>query len=45
MGGNLTIYRSPLAIKPFYGDYPVSVLFYLRFRIKGKDQMVKMHMP
>jgi hypothetical protein len=34
LGANLTAYSSPDAIKPVYGDHPVGVNMFLRFRLK-----------
>jgi hypothetical protein len=34
VGANVTAYTLPSAIKPYYGDHPVGVNVYLRFRIK-----------
>jgi hypothetical protein len=35
LGGNLTLYMLPEALKPFYGKHPASLLFY--FRLFAKD--------
>jgi hypothetical protein len=34
IGGNVTTYRVPDAIKPYYGDHPRGVNFYVRFRLR-----------
>jgi hypothetical protein len=34
IGGNITSYAIPSAIKPFYGDHPWGANLYLRFRLK-----------
>jgi hypothetical protein len=34
IGANFTAYTLPQAIKPFYGDHPYGVNFYVRFRLK-----------
>lgn len=33
LGANVTTYSFPAAIKPYYGDHPVGVSVYLRFRL------------
>jgi hypothetical protein len=38
IGANVTLYTIPSAIKPFYGDHPVGLLFYMRFRIENVTQ-------
>jgi hypothetical protein len=34
IGGNVTSYSLPGAIKPFYGDHPLAFNFFLRFRLR-----------
>lgn len=34
LGANLMLYGVPDAIKPYYGDHPLGVSFYLRLRLK-----------
>jgi hypothetical protein len=34
LGANVSLYGLPSAIKPFYGDHPISVNVYLRVRLK-----------
>jgi hypothetical protein len=37
IGANITAYSLPSAIKPYYGDHPVGVNLYLRFRLKPTE--------
>jgi hypothetical protein len=37
IGANITAYSLPSAIKPYYGDHPVGVNLYLRFRVKPTE--------
>lgn len=37
LGGNVTFYRVPAAIQPFYGEHPTGFYLFLRFRLEGKD--------
>ena len=43
IGGNLTLYSVPAAIRPYYGDHPAAFLFFLRARLKGAGPMSHMH--
>jgi hypothetical protein len=36
MGANFTSYSTPDAIKPYYGNHPISVNMYLRLRLNPK---------
>lgn len=36
-GGNVTLYRIPLALTALYGNRPAGFLTYVRFRLKGRD--------
>ena len=36
-GANFTAYTLPAAITPFYGDHPVSINLYLRFRLRPRE--------
>jgi hypothetical protein len=35
LGSNLTLYRVPDAIQPYYGAHPVAIYAFLRFRLEG----------
>jgi hypothetical protein len=35
IGANFTLYSTPSAIKPFYGDHPAGFLIFFRARLKG----------
>ncbi len=37
LGANVTAYSLPAAIQPYYGEHPVGVNVYLRFRIKPTE--------
>jgi hypothetical protein len=37
IGGNVTLYKVPSAIQPFYGEHPAAFNLFLRFRIEGKN--------
>ena len=37
IGGNVTAYAIPSAIKPYYGDHPWGVNFFVRFRLKPTE--------
>jgi len=37
IGGNFTLYRLPDAIQPYYGEHPIAVYGFLRFRLEGTD--------
>jgi hypothetical protein len=34
IGGNISLYTLPDAIKPYYGDRPFGVNLYVRFRLR-----------
>lgn len=36
LGANVTFYRVPAAIQPYYGEHPFGVNFYLRVRLRQK---------
>ena len=36
IGGNVTLYKVPTAIQPYYGAHPAAVYMFLRFRLEGK---------
>ena len=36
VGGNLSLYRVPAAIQPFYGAHPAAFYLFVRFRLEGK---------
>jgi hypothetical protein len=35
LGGNITSYSMPAALHPYYGQRPVAVLIFLRFKLRG----------
>jgi hypothetical protein len=37
IGANVTAYAIPSAIQPYYGDHPLGVNFYVRFRLKPTE--------
>jgi hypothetical protein len=43
IGGNFTVYGTPAAIRPYYGEHPAGFIFFLRARIKGSKPMTHMH--
>jgi hypothetical protein len=44
LGGNITFYRVPEAIQPYYGDHPIGIFVFLRARLKGSsNSMMHMH--
>ncbi|HZS51529.1 MAG TPA: hypothetical protein VFA54_11745, partial [Bryobacterales bacterium] len=38
-GANVTLYRVPAVIQRYYGEHPVSVIFYMRVRLAGSGPM------
>ena len=44
-GANFTLYSTPSATKPFYGDHPAGFMIFFRARIKGNGGMQHMHTP
>ncbi len=36
IGGNISLYKIPAAIQPFYGAHPAAFYLFLRFRLEGK---------
>ncbi len=44
-GANFTLYSTPSAIKPFYGEHPAGFMIFFRARIKGAGGMHNMHTP
>ncbi len=38
-GANVTLYRVPAAIQRYYGEHPVSVIFFMRVRLAGSGPM------
>lgn len=45
LGANFTLYSSPSAIKPFYGEHPAGFLAFFRVRVKGSGALHHMHAP
>ncbi len=43
IGGNFTVYGTPVVIRPYYGEHPAGFIFFLRARIKGSEPMTHMH--
>jgi hypothetical protein len=35
LGSNVTLYRVPDALQPYYGAHPVALYLFLRFRLEG----------
>jgi hypothetical protein len=35
IGGNITLYKVPVAIQPYYGAHPAAFYLFLRFRLEG----------
>lgn len=45
VGANVTVYRFPLPLKPFYGNHPAGVLVFLRFRLREESSQAHQHSP
>jgi hypothetical protein len=43
LGGNVSFYRVPEAIQPYYGEHPLGFYLFLRFRLEGKDGGTMQH--
>jgi hypothetical protein len=45
IGGNVTLYKVPAAIQPYYGAHPAAFYLFLRFRLEGKGGGAERHRP